>query len=721
MSRFRIDEAHRLRLAVILGGAVVALVCALHLSGALAPLENIAYDARFRLLAQPGFADEILASRDVVIVAIDNASFESPEMTENFGRWPWRRAFYAMVLQFLRAGGARLVAVDVTLAGRDPHLLPGDPPVPDDAALGEQLERSGNVVLAFSLTESPGLAASADDPAAAASRWEVRDDPAAAGAGRVYSGLDLPLRDLSARAGRLGSTTVRADADGVLRRAPLLFPYQPPGGGPLQHYPAFALAAMAGAEARARPSPERQRAGSGAEVRNEPGPPADARGSDTFPNAARFTQGGAWRAGWVQLGSRRAPADAGGHVLLYWYGPREPGYEYSFRHYPAWRVVNAAIALDSGETPELSPAEFKDKIVLLGPTAVGIGDFHPSPFFAATPGIEYQATLLSNLLQGHFVRPAGGAWALLAIALLGAGTTFAVWRFADWRAYSAVTALLAAAYLAADLALFRAARLSLAQVAPLACVALSYTAGNLGRYLTEGREKRRYRQTLVKYVAPQLVDAIMANPRMAGLHNEKLVLTVLFSDVRGFTSISEKMPVEQLVGTLNELLNALVEVIFRNGGTLDKFVGDCVMAIWGAPVRQDNHAELAARSALEMQAALDALNQRWRAEGRPEMHIGVGVNTGEMVFGNIGSERRMDFTVIGDSVNLAARLESATKDLKASIVISQATYERIAHLADVRDLGTIHVKGKDVPIRVYELLGMSGKEQQSHAQAHASR
>jgi adenylate cyclase len=265
--------------------------------------------------------------------------------------------------------------------------------------------------------------------------------------------------------------------------------------------------------------------------------------------------------------------------------------------------------------------------------------------------------------------------------------------------------------------LFWSMRISLLMAAPLAAAATSFAAGNLGRYVTEGREKRRYASTLIRYVAPSIVEAMMKDRRLTELSNEKRDLTVLFSDIRGFTSLSEKVSVDVLVKTLNEFLNAMVTVIFDNGGTLDKFVGDCVMAFWGAPIPQPNHAELAARSALEMQAALERLNQKWRAQGRPELRIGVGINTGEMILGNIGSQQRMDFTVIGDNVNLASRLESSTKELKASIVISDATYQRIKHLAEVRDLGTIHVKGKDVGIRVYELLGMGREESPSYAGA----
>ena len=319
--------------------------------------------------------------------------------------------------------------------------------------------------------------------------------------------------------------------------------------------------------------------------------------------------------------------------------------------------------------------------------------------------------------------PAGEAWAALAIVLLSLGTSLAVWRFTDWRAYTAAALGLALGFLAVNFLLFHAARVALVLVAPLGALAFTYATGNLTRYVTEGREKKRYRTTLMRYVAPQIVQAMTEDRRLAELHNEKRELTVLFSDVRGFTTMSEKLPVDELVATLNEFLNGMVEVIFRNQGTLDKFVGDCVMAFWGAPLHQENHAELCARTALEMQATLDQLNEQWKQQGRPELKIGVGINSGEMIFGNIGSERRMDFTVIGDNVNLAARLESVTKELKASIVISDATYQRIAARAEVRDLGTIHVKGKDVPIHVYELLGMAGtaqKEKEAYASAQTS-
>ncbi len=672
MAKLKIQELHPTAFAAMLGGAVAVLFCVLRLTDALMPLERTAYDWRFRQLARPE-----LASKDVVIIALDNVSFESPEMLKNFGRWPWRRRLYPQLLWYLRQAQARAIAIDVTFAGADAHEG-------DDELFAQFLGERDDTVLAFSFTRLQNTEA-AKHPDLQPNEWSVAN--AACGPAMEYTGLEISLTKLNQKARGLGCITVRPDADGVLRRASLLFRYGD------AHYPALALAVAA--------------------------PFLDSPPNPLHDRRAEFLCGGPLRSGKLRLGTLEIPVEQpNGKALVYWYGP-----ENTFRHYPVYQIFNSALALDQGAPPAVALSEFNDRIVLIGPTAISLADFRPSPFSPNLPGVEYHATLISNLLQGHFVRPAGDAWAMLAIVLLSLGTSLAVWRFTDWRAYTAAAVGLALGFLALNFLLFHAARVSLVLVAPLAAAAITYGTGNLTRYVTEGREKKRYRSTLMKYVSPQIVEAMTADRRLAELHNEKRDLTVLFSDVRGFTTMSEKIPVDQLVATLNEFLNAMVEVIFRNQGTLGKFVGDCVMAFWGAPLRLENHAELAARTALQMQAALEQLNQRWKQQGRPELKIGVGINSGEMIFGNIGSERRMDFTVIGDNVNLAARLESVTKELKASIVISDATYQRIADVAEVRDLGTIHVKGKDVPIHVYELLGMAGtaqKEKEAYASAQTS-
>lgn len=646
----------------IMGLAIGALFCLLHYTPVLRPLERVCYDGRFRLLKRPA-----LASPDVVVIGLDNASFELPEMTENFGRWPWHRKLYAQLLWYLRQAPARAVGIDVTFAGRDSDAE-------SDALFQQLLGEAKDTVLAFTLNDSriewTAAAQSGNDPALQKSAWQVENAGCAGIAD--YSGIEISLSDLTAAARALGCITFDPDPDGVRRRLPIFYRYRD------RYYPALSLALAAPSLGAAGP-------------------------------VARFDCRGN-----LDVGQRRIPLVPGSPTtLIYWYGP----YGEAFRHFPVWQVFDSARALDSGGKPAVALSEFRDKIVLIGPTAPGIGDLHPTPFSPVYPGVDVHATMISNLLQGHFVSPITPALSLAIIMLMSLLTSVAVWHFNRWPAYTAVTLGLLAGFIGLNFGLFWSARISLLMAAPAAAAATAFAAGNLGRYVTEGREKRRYRSTLMKYVAPTIVEAMMQDRRLAELHNEKRELTVLFSDVRGFTSLSEKLAVAELVKTLNEFLNGMVTVIFANGGTLDKFVGDCVMAFWGAPIPQENHAELAARSALEMQAALERLNQKWRAQGRPELKIGVGINTGEMIFGNIGSQQRMDFTVIGDNVNLASRLESSTKELKASIVISDATYQRIKHLAEVRDLGTIHVKGKEVGIRVYELLGMRREENSSYASA----
>lgn len=662
MADQRIWELHRTAFAALMGGIVAAVFSVLFVAGAMRPVENVAYDQRFRWLARPE-----LASKDVVLISLDNASFAQPDMLKYFGRWPWDRKLYGILLWYLRQAPARTIGIDILFAGRDEHAG-------SDQQFINELAKKRDTVLAFSLTDVVGTAPEEAELAELRRhRWHVARPECGPKGG--HPGLDLGLRDLNQHARALGCIRGEPDSDGILRGAPLVWRYAG------DYYPILALALTAPATA-----------------------------------AAEFRCSSMLKSATVRIGDREFPVhERSREALLYWYGkesvvrsdPAAAQGDSPFRNFPVWAIVDSAVALNQGEKPAIDPAVFRDKIVLIGPQAAGIGDIRPTPLSATMPGAEVQATLISNLLQGHFVTEVGRLWGVLAIVLLSLGTSLAVWSFPDWRGYTAVTVGLGMLFVAVNFALLYAAMIAVPLATPLIAVASSYATGNVVRYITEGREKKRYRSTLMKYVAPQLVEAIMKNPKMADLHNEKLDLTVLFSDVRGFTSISEKIPVDQLVATLNEFLNAMVEAIFRNGGTLDKFVGDCVMAIWGAPVHQANHAEMAARTAIEMQAELKRLNDKWRGEGRPELAIGVGINTGEMIFGNIGAQRRMDFTVIGDNVNLASRLESATKELKASIVISDATYQRIKDVAEVRDLGLIHVKGKATGIKVYELLGMS--------------
>ncbi|HXC62545.1 MAG TPA: adenylate/guanylate cyclase domain-containing protein, partial [Nitrospiria bacterium] len=274
---------------------------------------------------------------------------------------------------------------------------------------------------------------------------------------------------------------------------------------------------------------------------------------------------------------------------------------------------------------------------------------------------------------------------------------------------------------------------------PAATIAFSYTSLTVLRFMTEERQAQEVRRMFSSYVTPKMVAELVKDPDKAKLGGERKELTVLFSDVRGFTTFSENHQPEEVVAILNEYMNAMTEVIFHWDGTLDKFVGDAIMVFWGAPLDQPNHAELAIRCALHMQKRLGELQEKWRADGKETLDAGIGMNSGEMVVGNMGAEgKKMDYTVIGDNVNLAARVESLTRQYNARILITESTYHGAKDLIEVReifanekrsratgikhkerrrkrmkighalfkDLDAVKVKGKVKPVRIFEVVGI---------------
>jgi adenylate cyclase len=211
------------------------------------------------------------------------------------------------------------------------------------------------------------------------------------------------------------------------------------------------------------------------------------------------------------------------------------------------------------------------------------------------------------------------------------------------------------------------------------------------------------------YVSKRIVDELIRDPSKAKLGGDRKEITVLFSDIRGFTSFSEKHQPEEVVSLLNEYLGAMTQIVFEHDGTLDKFVGDAIMALWGAPVGQPDHAERACRCALAMIRKLEELQGKWTAEGRYAIDIGIGINTGDMVVGNMGAEgKKMDYTVIGDNVNLGARLEGLTRKYNNHIIISAFTYGKVKDIVKVNELGAVTVKGKEQPVVIYDLVGIQG-------------
>jgi adenylate cyclase len=395
----------------------------------------------------------------------------------------------------------------------------------------------------------------------------------------------------------------------------------------------------------------------------------------------------------VDFGGAMIPADDHGRYLVNYYGG-----ERTFPHY------SAAAILD-GEKPA---ALLRDDVVFIGATGIATYDMIVTPFSENMPGVEKNATVAANLLAGDFLRDAPLSVDLLVVLAAGLGVFLLCRGRRAAFSFAALFLLTAVLVLVNFAAFVHGVRLALAY--PLALVLVQGVATVAQQYLAEERISRHTRQMFSSYVTERVVDQLIDNPAMARLGGERREMTILFSDIRGFTTFSEQHGPEEVVATLNEYLGAMTEVVFRWEGTLDKFIGDAVMAFWGAPLPQADHAERALRCALHMQGRLERLNAAWRAAGRAELHIGIGINTGEVIVGNVGAEgKKMEYTVIGDHVNLASRVESLTKKYACPILITASTLERVrgiveqGHFGHVRvhGLDEVAVKGRERAVRVY--------------------
>jgi adenylate cyclase len=309
--------------------------------------------------------------------------------------------------------------------------------------------------------------------------------------------------------------------------------------------------------------------------------------------------------------------------------------------------------------------------------------------------------MADSVLSNHFIRRAEPASQLgvAALAAVAVGVATATLPFT-----AAALAALAAigAWTWVSLSLFRGG-LWIDLVQPVAAIAVALFGGTAYRYFVEDREKRKMRNLFGRFVAKDVCEQLIANPSLAELGGRRREMTVLFSDIRGFTTVTEKGDPEALVAQLNEYFSRMVDVVFRNHGTIDKFVGDMVMALFSAPLDDASHADHAAATACEMVKELGELNRKWAAEGRAQLDIGIGINSGDMIAGNIGSSSIMSYTVIGDNVNLGARLESLNKEYGTRIIISDATRSRLKEAYDIRPLGDVVVKGKTRPVAIFEL------------------
>ncbi len=588
------------------------------------------------------------ASSEVAVVTVDQPDLD---YFKNQGvTWPWPRQLYAPIIDYCRAGGAKAVIFDVLFTEASSYGAE------DDARLARAAAAAGNVTMAFFLSReekapNPGEAALLHKAGLHLSGPGPRGLP-------DYRSVITPIPGLLDAARALGNVESRPDPDGIYRRVPLVLSFRD------RWLPALAFAAFQG------------------------------------------VNGGApWRFedGVLVSGPTRIPLDAQGRLLLKYRGPSR-----SHQRFGAANLIASEARARHGLAPIYPKEALAGKWVLVGLTAPGLMDLKASPVAAVYPGVEVHATLLDNLLQGDFLRPLPG-WVLWAWALVLAGAMAAAILFSP-RLSVTLAAFAVAAISCVSLAVlaFWAGRY-LDPLQPGIALALSFGLTTAYSYATEGRQKKFIRGMFGQYMSETVIDHLLANPEKLKLGGERRRVTLFFSDLAGFTTLSERLEAEAVVALLNDYLSSMTEIILTEAGTVDKFEGDAIMAFWGAPLDQEDQALRACRAALAQRQALAELNRRFQGLKLPLLSVRIGLHTGDAVVGNLGSVKRFDYTVIGDTVNLASRLEGLNKFYGTTIMASEVTVAACAGEVEFRELDLVAVKGRETPVRVLEVLALKGQ------------
>jgi adenylate cyclase len=620
------------------------------------------------------------AGQELVIVAIDDDSLKC------LGRWPWSREVFSQLMQRLKEAQPKVIGLDIIFAEKSDATIgasvarlcqkltqrglgtPGvlaclqeeQKAVDLDSRLAQVIGQGSPTILGFYFKKVGGTVLSATPPedldpiVIQVSTYNLvrRLGQKASQLPMIGAqGVEVNLPVIATEAAGGGYFNMIPDTDGAVRWYPLAVAYGPYVFAPmslvtLQHF-----------------------------LGNKP--------LGIAVSHLGVTE--------VRLGRDLIPVDRLGRLVINYLGP--PG---SFPTFSAKAVI-------AGEVP---PGALKDKIVLVGATAVGVYDMRVTPFSGIFPGIEIQATIIDNILRRQFLRqvlyaPLPG---LILIITLGLGLGLilprvsAIWVFL-------IGLLLLGGYVGVNYALFRYAGIQMDLLYPMLEIALVTGGINLQSFLAEERARASLKKAFQSYVAPSVVEEIIKHPDRLRLGGERRDLTIFFCDIRDFTSVSESLPPEELATVLHDFLNPMSKIVVKHGGTIDKFMGDAIMALYGAPIHFPDHARRACDTAVEMIETLKLLDQEWVSQGRRSLRVGIGINTGPVAVGNMGSDTLFDYTAIGDNVNLAGRLEGLNKYYGTSIIVSSFTAAALDEQFILRELDLVRVKGKQKPVAIYELMG----------------
>jgi adenylate cyclase len=669
----------RLFLPLVLLAALVT-----HISGILSipyvnQLDRLLYDTRLRLSAQGGQDPRI------VIVAIDEASLNTE------GHWPWTRDKLSRLIEQLFDYGVAVVGFDMVFAERDEsadlRLLRGLATDKDDGAfitrlneLGPYLDRDrmfadaltlGPTVLGYYFDTNRETAFNTGELPYPA--FDVNPDMAAAMRLPVAHGYGANLPELAASAYSAGFiNNPLIDEDGVVRRAPLLHKYE------LAVYESLSLAL-------------------GATYLSDVSLPIFVQEMDMLDDYPPLEA--------MELAGERIPIDAQGAVLVPYRGPVG-----SFPYVSATRIINDTL---------INKDVLQGTIALVAATAPGLLDIRSTPFGSVYPGAEIHANVIAGILDGKFRwQPAYTVvLELLSVLIFGLMSVLILPLLSPIRA-TIQTLLIFGTVILLNYYMWNVQMHVLPMATTLIAISGIYVLNMFFGYFFETRSQFQMSELFGQYVPPDLVKEMSRDPQNYSLASQRREMTVLFSDIRDFTSISEHLNPAQLSQMLNEYLTPMTEIIQKYNGTIDKYIGDALMAFWGAPLEDPDHASHALHAAQGMLDEIHNLNRDFAKKDWPIIKIGVGINSGEMSVGNMGSHFRRAYTVLGDSVNLGSRLEGLTKLYGVDMLVGESTAEQALDY-DFLEIDRVRVKGKEEPVSMYQPLGLKGSlgaEQKKYAQ-----
>ena len=640
--------------------------------GLISRLENIIYDTRLAL-TMPGGVDP-----RIVILDIDERSLDKTAL----GHWPWRRdKIAALIKKLFDKYGIVIVGFDVVFAEPDES---SGLPVLEKLAKGKLREAGAfqsalkelrpeldyDGIFADTLKGRPvvlGYYFNSDENAVQSGALAKPVLTEGAFQGKkirftTWRGYTGNLPEFQANAASAGHFNPLVDPDGVSRRVPMLAEFHG------SYYEALSLAVI------------RVLAGS---------PPVEPGFAD-----AQFSSKDYSGLEWLKVGPVTIPVDDTVSALIPYRGKRG-----SFKY-----ISLADVYFDKVPVEEL-----KGKIALVGTTAPGLLDLRSTPVGSVYPGVEIHANMIAAMLDNDFKQRPAYMLGTEVVLLLIVGIVLALLMpLLNPLRSTLATLIVTLLVIGLNVLVWTKAGMVLALASSLLMIAGLFGFNMSWGYFVESRSKRQFTELFGQYVPPELVDKMAEDPQKYSMEGKSEELTVLFSDIVGFTHISESLAPKELSQFINEYLTSMSLVIRNNRGTLDKYIGDAIMAFWGAPVDDPEHARQGVISAMAMQAELDKLRAQMLERGWPDIRIGVGVNTGQMSVGDMGSKLRKAYTVMGDAVNLGSRLEGLTRIYGVGVIVGPNTKQAVKDIV-FRELDRVKVKGKDEPVAIFEPIGIEGQ------------